>query len=69
MSNPNSEHTSAAKRTLRYIRGTSSFGLSYEKMKKNRSIQGFSNSDFAKDSDDRKSTTGQVFFIGNSAIT
>ena len=70
MSKPNSEHMSAAKRILRYIRGTSSFGLRYEKgKKKNYSIQGFSDNDFAGDSEDRKSTTGQVFFIGNSAIT
>ena len=43
--------------------------MRYERGKKNYSIQGFSESDFAGDSDDRKSTTGQVFFIGNSAIT
>ena len=69
MSKPNSEHMSATKRILRYIRGTSSFGLRYERGKKSYSIQSFSDSDFAGDSDDRKSTTGQVFFIGNSAIT
>ena len=69
MSKPNSEHMSATKRILRYIRGTSSFGLRNEKRKKNYSIQDFNDSDFTGDSDDRKSTTGQVFFIGNSAIT
>ena len=69
MSKPNSEHMSAAKRILRYIRGTPLFRLRYEKGKKNYSIQGFSDSDFAGDSDDQKSTTDHVFFIGNSAIT
>ena len=69
MNIPNSEHVSAAKRILRYIRGTSSFGLRYERGKKSYSIQGFSDSGFAGDSDYRKSTTGQVFFMGNSAIT
>ena len=69
MSNPNSEHMSAAKRVLRYIRGTSSLGLRYEKGKRNFFVQGFSESDFAGDSNDRKSTIGQVFFIGNSAIS
>ena len=69
MSKPNSEHSSAANRILRYIRGTSSFGLRYERGKKNYSIQGYSNNDFAGDSDDRKNTTGQLFFMGNSAIT
>ena len=69
MGKPNSEYMSAAKRILRYIRGTSSLSLRYERGKKNYSIQGFSDSDFAGDSDDRKSTTSQVFFIGNYAIT
>ena len=69
MSNPSSEHMNAAKRVLRYIKGTSSFGLRYERGMKNHSIQGFSDSDFAGDSYDRKSTSGQVFFMGKSAIT
>ena len=69
MSKPNSEHMSEAKRILRYIRGTSLFGLRYERGKKNFVVQGFSDSDFAGDRNDRKSTTGQVFFLGNSAIT
>ena len=43
--------------------------MRYERGKKKHSIQGFSDSDFAGDSDDRKSTSSQVFFIGNSAIT
>ena len=67
MSNPSSEHMNAAKRVLRYIKGTSSFGLRYERGMKKHSIQGFS--DFAGDSCDRKSTSEQVFFIGKSAIT
>ena len=69
MSKPNSEHSSAANRILRDIRGTSSFGLRYERGKKNYSIQGYSNNDFVGDSDDRKNTTSQLFFMGNSAIT
>ena len=69
MNKPSSEHMSATKRILRYIKGTSSFGLRYERGKKNYSIHGFRDSDFAGDSDDQKSTTGQVFSMGNSAIT
>ena len=34
MSNPSSEHMNPAKRVLRYIKGTSSFGLRYERGKK-----------------------------------
>ena len=69
MNKPSSQHMSAAKRILRYIKGTSSFRLRYERTKKNYSIQGFSDSDFVGDSDYRKSTTSQSFFMGNFAIT
>ena len=69
MNKPSSERMSAAKRILRYIKGTSSFGLRYERGKENYSIQGFSESDFARNSDDQKTTTGQLFFMGNSTIT
>ena len=69
MSKPSSEHMNAAKRVLRYIKGTSSFGLRYERGMKKHFVQGFSDSDFAGDKFDRESTSGQVFFIGNSAIT
>ena len=69
MNKPSSQHMSAAKRILRYIKGTSSFRLRYERGKKNYSIKGFSDSDFVGDSDDQKSTTSQSFFMGNFAIT
>ena len=69
LNKPSSQHMSAAKRILRYIKGTSSFRLRYERGKKNYSIQGFSDNDFVGDSDYRKSTTGQSFFMGNFAIT
>ena len=62
MNKPSSEHMSAAKRILGYIKRMSSVGLRYERGKKNYSIQGFSDNDFAGDSDDQKSTTGRVFY-------
>ena len=68
MNKPNSEHMNVAKRILIYIKGTSSFSLKYERGKK-KTIEGYSDSDFARDNDDRKNTTGQVFFSGNYAIT
>ena len=69
MNKTNSEHMNASKRILRYIKATSSFGLRYERGKKWYTIQGYSDSDFARGIDDRKSTTGQIFFVGNFAIT
>ena len=38
MNKPSAEHMSAAKRSLRYIKGMSSFGLRYERGRKNYSI-------------------------------
>ena len=55
---PNSEYVNASKRMLRYIKGTSSFGLRYERGKKYYSIQGYSDSDFAGYTDDQKTTAG-----------
>ena len=69
MSKPNSEHMSATKRILRYIIVTSSFGLRYERGKRSYLIKGYSDDDFAGNSDGRKSITGYIFFLGNSAIT
>ena len=64
-----SKHMNASKRVLRYIKAISSFGLRYEKGKKCYTIHEYSESDFARDIDDKNSTTGQIFFLGNSAIT
>ena len=49
MNEPNSEHMNAEKRIMRYIKGTSSFGLRWEKQ---YLIQGYSDSDFVGDNDD-----------------
>ena len=45
------------------------FGLRYERGKKHYTIQGYNDIDFSRDNDDQKSTTSQIFFGGNSAIT
>ena len=54
---------------LRYLKGTIDFGLVYVKGVKNLNVIGYSNSDFAKDVEDRKSTSGHVFFLGGLPIT
>ena len=69
MSKPNSENMSAAKKILRSISGTSSYRLRYERGKKIYLIKGYSDSNFGGDNDDRKSTIGQIFFLGNFVIT
>ena len=62
--NPTSDHWTTAKRVLRYLKGTIDFGLIYEKDVKDLKVSGYSDSDFGDDVKDRKSTLGQVFFLG-----
>jgi hypothetical protein len=58
----------AAKRILRYLQGTQNFGIYYTKGEKSDLI-GFTDSDYAGDQDDRKSTSGYVFMLGNGAVS
>jgi hypothetical protein len=63
MEAPTMTHLKTAKRILRYVKGTLDFGLLYSPFKEFK-LFGYSNSDWAGDMDDRKSTTGFVFYIG-----
>lgn len=68
MEEPKISHLQAAKRIFRYIQGTISHGLFYSSSQ-NSHLVGYSDSDWGGDLDDRKSTTGFVFFMGNTAFT
>lgn len=65
---PRKEHWVAVKRILRYLKGTTNFGLSYTRSD-NSGCVGFSDSDWAGDSNDRKSTSGYLFFIGSAPVS
>lgn len=67
MEEPVYSHWKALKRILRYIQGTVSHGLFYSNMEDYKLI-GYSDSDWCGDLDDRKSTSGYVFFMGNTAF-
>uniref|UniRef100_A0A8R7U4Q1 Reverse transcriptase Ty1/copia-type domain-containing protein n=1 Tax=Triticum urartu TaxID=4572 RepID=A0A8R7U4Q1_TRIUA len=69
MEAPSTRHWTAVKQILRYIRGTLHYGCSYMKGSGAPSLVGFSNSDHGGDVDDRKSTSGVVFFLGGSVVT
>ncbi|KAK5786860.1 hypothetical protein PVK06_041506 [Gossypium arboreum] len=56
-------HFKAAKRILRYVKGTLSYGVKFEKGKELQLI-GYSDSDWAGSVDDMKSTSGYFFTIG-----
>ncbi|XP_050888292.1 uncharacterized mitochondrial protein AtMg00810-like [Lathyrus oleraceus] len=68
MEAPTTTHFKATKRILRYIKGTINFGLHYYSSN-NYEIIGYSDSDWSGDLDDRKSTIGFVFFMGDTAFT
>eukprot|EP00253_Pinus_taeda_P007915 PITA_07915 len=68
LQNPRESHWKAAKRILRYVRGTIQFGIHYS-AKATPLLVGFTDSDWAGDPDDRKSTAGYVFTLGSGPIT
>ncbi|KAL7399994.1 hypothetical protein ABVT39_005028 [Epinephelus coioides] len=63
--NPNAAHLTAVKRILRYLKGTVNLALKYEQSESGTLI-GFSDADWARDQDDRRSTTGQRRRFRNS---
>lgn len=66
MKAPSLTHMKEAKRILQYVKGTLDYGLFYTIANDCR-LCGFSDSDWGGD-DNRKSTTGFVFFIGTTAF-
>ena len=66
--NPTQSHLTAAKRILRYLKGTVYLGLSYKKCADGNLI-GYSDPDWAGDVDDRHSTSGNVFSLAKGAVS
>ena len=69
MDKPSSDHLAAAKRILRYLKGTMNFCLMYNRGDRDLTITGYSDSEFSGDINNRKSTSGQIFFMGGLPIT
>jgi transposase InsO family protein len=69
MDRPTEMHVAAVKRILRYLKGTLKLGILYKhKDGVGLKMQGWTDSDYAGDYDDRRSTSGYVFTIGSSAV-
>ena len=64
---PTKQHVAAAKRVLRYLKGTIDYGVFYRKGGVSDLI-GFTDSDYAGDMEDVKSTPGYVFMISRGAV-
>uniref|UniRef100_A0ACD5UNA0 Uncharacterized protein n=2 Tax=Avena sativa TaxID=4498 RepID=A0ACD5UNA0_AVESA len=69
MEAPTSEHLSAVKHLLRYIADTIDHGCLYTSTPDGASLFGFSDADMAGDIDDRKSTSGTLFFYDNCPVS
>lgn len=70
MEAPTSQHMAAVKHILRYVSGTVGYGCCYKWHDAlEPELVGYSDSDLAGDVDDRKSTSGMVFYLGASLIT
>ena len=65
---PKESHFKAVKRILRYLNGTSKFGLWYSKGS-DSSLVGYSDSDFAGCKLDRKSTSGTCHLFSKSLVS
>eukprot|EP00253_Pinus_taeda_P006843 PITA_06843 len=68
MERPKEAHWQAAKRILRYVKGTKRFGILYTTSECSDLI-GYTDSDWARSVDDRNSTSGYVFHTGSGAIS
>ena len=68
MCEPRQIHWIAAKHVLRYLRGTVGYGLRYD-LECELKLQGFTDSDWAGCSIDRKSTSGCCFNLDSAVIS
>lgn len=68
MDRPTELHLQAAKRVLRYLKGTSDFGILYRKGGDEKLVTS-TDSDNAGDLDDRRSTSVYVFLLSSGAVS
>jgi hypothetical protein len=67
MSNPSESHWIAAKRVLRYLKGTSDLSLYFGK--ETSKLYGYCDADWAGNQEQRKSTTGYVFMLNGGSVS
>jgi len=66
VASPTTEHLAAAKRVLRYLKGTSTLALTYGTA---TGLTGYSDADYAADTETRRSTTGYLCNMHGAAIS
>jgi hypothetical protein len=65
---PSEAHLTAAKRVLRYLKGTENLGLKYDGST-DESLTVYSDADWAGDLDDRHSTSGNALIMASGAVS
>ncbi|XP_047160358.1 secreted RxLR effector protein 161-like [Vigna umbellata] len=71
MCKPKKSHMTAAKCMLRYIKRTSDYGILFPYGMKQEELRlvGYTDSDFGGDQVERKSTSGNIFFLNKAPIS
>ncbi|XP_031259161.1 uncharacterized protein LOC116117268 [Pistacia vera] len=64
---PTQLHWQACKRLLRYLKGTTDFGIQFTKIQRFH-LECFTNNDWAGDIQDRRSTSGCCLFLGSNIL-
>jgi hypothetical protein len=65
--NPKESHLTAVKRIIRYVNATVHYDI-YFSRETNLVLAGYSNADWARNADDRKSTSGGCFYVGTNLV-
>ncbi|CAM8932015.1 unnamed protein product [Rhodiola kirilowii] len=65
---PKESHLLQVKRIIKYMCGTVDFGIWYTK-DTNPHLVGFCDADWVRNAEDRKSTSGGCFFLGNNLVS
>jgi hypothetical protein len=67
VSNPGDDHWRALERAMRYLKGTSNYGIHY--FGNLKVVEGYSDSNWISDADEIKVTSGYVFTLGGGAVS
>ena len=66
--NPKESYMIALKRIIKYVKTTADFGVWYNK-DTNDVLAGYSDADCARNANDKKSTSGGCFYMGNNLVS
>ena len=68
LANPRKQHWDAVNKIFKYLRGTTNYGIMFERQQNELSVKGYVDADYAGDLNDRRSTTRYVFTLVGGPI-